>query len=121
MNSSWTYDASLHYRFPNASSYSGALTIGLQSSVGEVLASGSTLINGTQTSWANVSLTLTPSHTAMDTNNSFVVTLNGTEAAGATIHLAMFSLFPPTYKGRENGMRIDIAEVSTRCEIEWRL
>ena len=38
--------------------------------------------------------------------------MNGTEAAGETIHLAMFSLFPPTYKGRENGMRIDIAEVS---------
>ena len=38
--------------------------------------------------------------------------LDGAEAAGETIHFAMISLFPPTYKGRENGMRIDIAEVS---------
>ena len=57
-------------------------------------------------------LTLTPSRAAPNNNNSFVVMLDGAEAAGETIHFAMISLFPPTYKGRENGMRIDIAEVS---------
>lgn len=112
MDPSWTYNASLYYRFPTASSYLGALTVALESSAGETLATNSTTISGAQTEWASVFLTLTPSGEAVDTNNSFVVTLDGAEAAGETVHFAMFSLFPPTYKGRENGMRIDIAEVS---------
>ena len=113
MDSSWTYNASLYYRFPSETSYSGKLTVALESSAGETLASNSTTISGAQTEWANVFLTLTPASSATDNNNSFVVTLDGAEAAGETIHFAMFSLFPPTYKGRENGMRIDIAEVGT--------
>ncbi|KZT66565.1 glycoside hydrolase family 51 protein [Daedalea quercina L-15889] len=110
VNSSWTYNASLYYRFPSESSYSGTLTVGLESDSGEVFASNSTTINGSQTSWANVFLTLTPSSSATNTNNSFFVTVNGSEAAGETINFALFSLFPPTYKDRPNGMRIDIAE-----------
>ncbi|EPS96452.1 hypothetical protein FOMPIDRAFT_47951 [Fomitopsis schrenkii] len=110
VDASWTYNASLYYRFPSASSYSGKLTVGLQSSSGETLASNSTTIDGAQTEWANVFLTLTPSSSAADTDNTFVVTLDGAEAAGETINFALFSLFPPTYKGRENGMRIDVAE-----------
>lgn len=112
VDSSWKYNASLYYRFPNASSYSGTLTVTLQSSTGEVLASNVTTIDGAQTEWANVFLTLAPSKSAANNNNSFVVTLDSAEVAGETVHFAMFSLFPPTYKGRENGMRIDIAEVS---------
>lgn len=111
MDAAWTYNASLYYRFPATSSYSGKLTVGLQSSAGKTLASNSTTIDGAQTEWAHVFLTLTPASSAADTNNSFVVTLDGAEAAGETIHFALFSLFPPTYKGRENGLRIDIAEV----------
>ena len=52
---------------------------------------------------------LKPSRSASDTANSFQVTLEG--AAGQTAHFALLSLFPPTFKDRENGMRIDIAEV----------
>ncbi|KAH9831153.1 glycoside hydrolase family 51 protein [Rhodofomes roseus] len=110
VDSSWTYNASLYYRFPSESSYSGTLTVGLESDTGEVFASNSTTIDGSQTSWANIFLTLTPSSSASNTNNSFFVAVNGSEAAGKTIDFAMFSLFPPTYKNRPNGMRIDIAE-----------
>lgn len=39
------------------------------------------------------------------------MTLDGAQAADQTINFAMLSLFPPTYKNRPNGMRIDIAEV----------
>jgi len=51
--------------------------------------------------------TTTPS----DNNNVFCITLDGADAANQTINFSLFSLFPPTYKGRENGMRMDIAEV----------
>lgn len=62
-------------------------------------------------SWKQVTLKLKPHSSALDTDNIFFVTLNGAEAAGETIHFALFSLFPPTFKNRPNGMRVDIAEV----------
>lgn len=40
-----------------------------------------------------------------------MVTFDGGHAAGETIHFAMFSLFPPTFKNRANGMRIDLSTV----------
>ncbi len=55
---------------------------------------------------------LKPSKTASNTNNTFTVTVDGKEAAGETINFAMFSLFPPTFKGRANGMRMDVAQVN---------
>ncbi|KZT10497.1 glycoside hydrolase family 51 protein [Laetiporus sulphureus 93-53] len=110
VNASWTYNASLYYRFPSSSTFSGKLTLGLESSAGDVLASNSTTISGSQTIWKQIALELTPSYSASNNNNSFFVTVNGSEAAGETIHFAMFSLFPPTYKNRPNGMRVDIAE-----------
>ncbi|OBZ77389.1 putative alpha-L-arabinofuranosidase A [Grifola frondosa] len=110
IDSSWTYEASLYFRFPSSSSFSGTLTVGLESSSGTVFASNSTQIHGTQTSWTQVSLTLRPTSTAPTTDNSFFVTIDAASGAGQTIDFAMFSLFPPTFKGRLNGMRIDVAE-----------
>jgi alpha-L-arabinofuranosidase len=47
---------------------------------------------------------------APNVNNTFVVELDGKAARGATIYFGFFSLFPPTYKNKPNGMRIDLAE-----------
>jgi hypothetical protein len=41
----------------------------------------------------------------------FTVSLDAATFAGQTIEFAMFSLMPPTFMNRPNGMRIDIAEV----------
>lgn len=38
--------------------------------------------------------------------------VDGVAAAGQTINFAMISLFPPTYRSRANGMRLDLANVS---------
>lgn len=111
VNSSWVYDASLYFKFPTASSYSGTLTLALQTTGGQVLAKQTTTIKGSQTQWAQVQMKLQPTTTLPNTDNIFTVTVDGSEAAGQTIHFAMFSLFPPTFKNRPNGMRIDIAEV----------
>lgn len=112
VDSAWTYNASLYYRFPNATSFSGTLKISLQSSSSAVLASTSLRISGSQTNWTQLKTTLIPKVNVLDTNNTFTVTMDGADAAGQSINFALFSLFPPTYKGRENGMRMDIAEVS---------
>ncbi|KAI8986908.1 glycoside hydrolase family 51 protein [Trametes punicea] len=110
VDSSWTYKASFFFRFPASSSFSGALTVGLETNAGTVLAQNSTNIRGTTTKWTEVNLELHPTASAGDVNNSFFVTVDGEAGAGQIINFAMFSLFPPTFKNRPNGLRIDIAE-----------
>ncbi|CAA7268528.1 unnamed protein product [Cyclocybe aegerita] len=105
-----TYKASFHYRFPSSTS-SGSLsaTLSLQSTAGRVFGSTSVSLSRS-TSWARVAADLTATESAGDTSNLFVISVDGAEAAGETVSLAMLSLFPPTFRGRENGLRIDLAE-----------
>ncbi|KAL1724265.1 glycoside hydrolase superfamily [Schizophyllum commune] len=104
------YNASFYYRFPQASNFSGGLSLALQSSSGDVLASAIVNVSGEQTDWLQASAALVPLDSAVDVNNVFTVSLDGSAAAGQTIHFAMFSLSPPTFKNRHNGMRTDIAQ-----------
>ncbi|KAK0229011.1 glycoside hydrolase family 51 protein [Armillaria fumosa] len=103
------YTASFFYRFPTASSFQGNINVGLQTTSGQVLASSSIPVSGSHTSWTQVNARLRPSATPASTANIFTVTVDGTAASGQTINFAMFSLFPPTFKNRSNGMRVDIA------------
>ncbi|KAJ7698743.1 alfa-L-arabinofuranosidase precursor [Mycena rosella] len=104
-----TYTASFHYRFPTASSFRGSVTVGLQTSAGKSLVSTSVPITAASTAWTLVNVTLHPTASAASTANNFTVTLDGAAASGQTVHFAIFSLFPPTFKNRPNGMRVDIA------------
>ncbi|GAW06489.1 glycoside hydrolase family 51 protein [Lentinula edodes] len=113
VNSSDTYNASFFYRFPVASSFNGTATVGLQTSTGEFLGGTNVTLSGSQTSWLQVNTTIQPTITPDSLTNNFTVTVDGAELAGQTINFAMFSLFPPTFKNRPNGMRIDIAEGQT--------
>jgi alpha-N-arabinofuranosidase len=117
---SWTYKASLYYRFPQSASFSGSLTMSLRSSSGTVLASASLNISGSQTKWMQLNTTLQATTAPSDNNNVFCVTLNDAAAANQTVNFSLFSLFPPTYKGRDNGMRMDIAEVGVGLVIYVR-
>ncbi|KAJ3878682.1 glycoside hydrolase family 51 protein [Lentinula edodes] len=110
VNSSDMYNASFFYRFPVASSFNGTATVGLQTSTGEFLGGSNVTLSGSQTSWLQVNTTIQPTITPDSLTNNFTVTVDGAELAGQTINFAMFSLFPPTFKNRPNGMRIDIAE-----------
>ncbi|RDB18692.1 putative alpha-L-arabinofuranosidase A [Hypsizygus marmoreus] len=105
-----TYTASFFYRFPTASSFRGPATISLQTNSGQVLASTTVTLSGAQTAWQQVTVQLHPTTTPGSTSNRFVITLDGAAAAGQVVNFAMLSLFPPTFKGRANGMRVDIAE-----------
>lgn len=68
-------------------------------------------ITGPQTTWKQVHLSLNSNIAADSTANMFMITVDGNSAAGESIHFAMLSLFPPTFKNIENGMRVDIAEM----------
>jgi hypothetical protein len=48
--------------------------------------------------------------TAPNGNNSFALTMDASEVAGQTFYFALFSLFPETFKARENGLRKDLAQ-----------
>lgn len=104
-----TYRASFFYRFPTASSFRGNLVVGLQSSSGSSLGSATVSISGAQTTWRQVNVSITATSTPSSISNMFAITLDGAAAAGQTINFAMLSLFPPTFKNRANGMRVDIA------------
>ncbi|KAJ7723395.1 alfa-L-arabinofuranosidase precursor [Mycena metata] len=104
-----TYTASFHYRFTTASAFKGSFTVGLQTASGESLASTSVPIAAATTAWAQVNVKLRPTRSASSTANNFTVTLDGAAASGQTVNFALFSLFPPTFKNRPNGMRVDIA------------
>ena len=68
-------------------------------------------VTGSQTTWKEVQVFLNTNTGADSTANLFTITVDGNSALGESIHFSMLSLFPPTFKNRENGMRVDIAEV----------
>ncbi|EIM87070.1 glycoside hydrolase family 51 protein [Stereum hirsutum FP-91666 SS1] len=110
INSSWTYNASFFYRFPSTTpSTNLTASINLQTSSGTVLGTATAALVPS-TTWTQVFVRIKPTASASDANNNFTVTFSGAQAAGRTVNFAMFSLFPPTFKGRVNGMRMDIAE-----------
>ncbi|TFK42073.1 glycoside hydrolase [Crucibulum laeve] len=112
----WTYKGSLYAK---SDTFSGAITVSLKSVRGTTFASKS--LTGVSKNWKKFTFELEPTASANDDNNIFNVVVDGKAAAGKVIHFGMFSLFPPTFRGRENGMRIDLAEAlaATQPSI-WR-
>ncbi|KAF8999331.1 glycoside hydrolase superfamily [Cyathus striatus] len=110
VNTSLTYKASFYYRFPTASTFKGSAIVGFQTSTGLSLGSATVALNGAQTSWLQVTVSVKPVQAPTNNNNLFSITLDGATSAGQTIHFAMLSLFPPTFNSVLNGMRVDIAQ-----------
>lgn len=109
VTSGTTYTGSFFYRFPASSGFRGSATVSLQSSSGSTLGDTTVSLSGAQTSWAQVSFSIRANSTPGNLNNRFVITLDGGSAAGQTINFGLLSLFPPTFRNRQNGMRNDIA------------
>ncbi|KAJ2930987.1 hypothetical protein H1R20_g6135, partial [Candolleomyces eurysporus] len=108
--STWKYTASFYYRFPSSTGFNGNIVVGLQTTSGQVLASATVPVSGSQTTWRQATVELFPNATPGNNNNLFTISVDAASAAGQTINFAMLSLFPPTFKNRANGMRIDLAE-----------
>ncbi|KAF7318283.1 Alpha-L-AF-C domain-containing protein [Mycena chlorophos] len=104
------YSASLNYRVAaGAISKQASLTISLLDQNNKTLAAFTTPLRASG-KWTEVTASLVPSHTPPSNNNSFAVTVTNARGAESQVNFALLSLFPPTFKGRANGMRPDIAE-----------
>lgn len=95
------YDLSLYAKDDGI--FSGAISARLESSDGSVVYD-EVSVGSPTTDWQKFSISLTPDTT--DTNARLVVSM----ADAGTVWLSMVSLFPQnTYLGRENGLRLDLA------------
>ncbi|MFK8908568.1 alpha-L-arabinofuranosidase C-terminal domain-containing protein [Streptomyces sp. YS-3] len=99
---STTYRASLHAKSP---SVTGRLTVAIVGTDGRVHATATTgALTG---SWRKHELILRTGPGAPTTLDARLVV---TAPAAGTLWLSQVSLFPPTYKGRSNGLRVDLME-----------
>ena len=97
-----SYKASLWLRTEDAS-WSGTMYLTLENESGESLGRTSVKVENAG-EWTKYTAEITA--TKSNTNGWFSVRFS----KRGTFFLDCISLFPPTYKGRENGMRIDLAE-----------
>lgn len=105
VQSGWKYTGSFYAR---SDSYSGSVTVSLVSTSGTTYATK--VLKGVTSSWKKFTFEFKPTASGADNNNVFRVTVDGASSARKSIYFGMFSLFPPTYLNRPNGMRIDLAE-----------
>lgn len=60
--------------------------------------------------WVEHAFELIPDKDAENSNNTFSITFDPKDTETGYLDFNLISLFPPTYKNRKNGLRIDIAE-----------
>ena len=96
-----TYKANFWIR--TTENWSGDLTLTLESETGDDLGHSVVSINDAGT-WKKYTVLIT----AIGSSKQGSFTVRGSKAG--TLYLDCVSLFPPTFKDRENGMRIDLAE-----------
>ena len=101
------YDGSFWVR----GNYNGSFTVALQSNLtDQTFASKQIPAVSTASQWTQVNFTLNPPTAASNVNNSFALTFDPSGAANGALQFNLISLFPPTFNGRANGMRIDLME-----------
>ncbi|KAG9096781.1 hypothetical protein FRC06_008328 [Ceratobasidium sp. 370] len=106
VQSGWTYTGSFYVK---SSNFAAPITVSLVSATsGQVYATKT--LTGVSASWKKLSFSFKPTASAPDTNNVLRFSVDAASTVGKTLYFGMFSLFPPTYKNRPNGMRIDLAE-----------
>lgn len=88
--------------------YNGSFTASLQSSLtADVFGSVDIASKAVESEWTEHVFELVPTVDAPNSNNTFSLTF---DAAAGALDFNLISLFPPTYKDRKNGLRVDIAE-----------
>lgn len=90
--------------------YTGVFTASLESNLtNEVFGSTEIQSKAVVDEWIEHEFELVPKKDAPSSNNTFAITFDSSCTNG-TLDFNLISLFPPTYKGRKNGLRVDIAE-----------
>lgn len=91
--------------------YSDVFTASLQSNTtGEVFGSVDIQSKSVPGEWTEHAFELVPEKDAPNSNNSFAITFDAHCTGNGSLDFNLISLFPPTYRDRKNGLRIDIAE-----------
>jgi alpha-N-arabinofuranosidase len=106
-----TYKSSFFYKPLSGSSLPGGkLTVELRDSISQMTyGSAAVDVSSAPTDkWSKFSALIVVPSAAPSANNSFVVEFPQDSVGDFEFNL--ISLFPPTYKDRENGARIDIAQ-----------
>ncbi|HUZ27314.1 MAG TPA: alpha-L-arabinofuranosidase C-terminal domain-containing protein [Streptosporangiaceae bacterium] len=102
-----TYHLSFYARAD--ASFAGPLTASLESSAGRVWAT--VTIPAVTTGWARYTATLsTASGIPATLDNRLAISTSSAAAAGSSVLFTLVSLFPPTYDGTANGLRIDLMQ-----------
>ncbi|KAG8737075.1 hypothetical protein FRC10_008602 [Ceratobasidium sp. 414] len=106
VQSGWIYTGSFYVK---SGDFAAPITISLVSTTsGQVYATKT--LTGVAASWKKLSFSFKPTASAPDNNNVLRFSVDAASSVGKTLHFGMFSLFPPTYKNKPNGMRVDLAE-----------
>lgn len=91
--------------------YDGNFTASLQSGLtDEVFGSVEVVSRSVADDWVEHEFELVPEKDAPNSNNTFAITFDPEGTAAGSLDFNLISLFPPTYKDRKNGLRVDLAE-----------
>lgn len=91
--------------------YSGSFKASLQSYLTkDVWATANITSHSVAGSWTQHNFTLQPTTAAPNVNNTFSITFDPSGVKDGSLNFNLISLFPPTYKNRPNGMRVDLME-----------
>lgn len=86
-------------------------TASLQSALtGEVFGTTEVPVKKAGNDWVKYDFNLTPVKAAPSSNNTFAITFDAAGVKSGSLDFNLISLFPPTYKNRSNGLRVDIME-----------
>ncbi|KAH7353128.1 alpha-N-arabinofuranosidase A precursor [Pyrenochaeta sp. MPI-SDFR-AT-0127] len=91
--------------------YNGSFTASLESKITtDVFGSVEVQSKAVANDWTEHTFELVPEKDAPNANNTFSVTFDPKGTADGSLEFNLISLFPPTYKNRKNGLRVDIAQ-----------
>ncbi|CAG9944475.1 unnamed protein product [Clonostachys rosea f. rosea IK726] len=94
--------------------YEGVFTAELRSALEDDKVFGSVEVESKAMAgeWVEHTFELVPGEDAPNSNNTFALLFDpaGLAEGEESLDFNLISLFPPTYKGRKNGLRVDIAE-----------
>ncbi|EGG09290.1 family 51 glycoside hydrolase [Melampsora larici-populina 98AG31] len=115
VDKSWTYTASFYAKTATKGIRCGPKTTVRLMSVAQparVLAKQTVRPSCLTDKWQRFEVQLNPKHSGIDANNAFTITFVSDSTNDEVIHITLASLFPPTFKNRPNGVRIDLAEAT---------
>lgn len=115
VDQAWTYTASFYAKSATQGTQCGpGMSIQLLTAAksGTILAEQSIKSLCLTDKWQKFDVKLRPQESAQDAKNGFAIAFTSTSNTDEVIHIALASLFPPTYKDRPNSVRIDLAEAT---------